>query len=355
MSGVSALPEVTEVLLAEAAVFLARDQGSDGFLDRFAEAVTGDPRTASLALDRALAARARAGYVAFRLEPGDLRVESTSSGASLTACALPRRDGCAAAVRLVDAGRRPVAGAAIQITTESEDRVVVTDLGGWVHLSEPGQTLHIQLGRLGRLSGVGGVGRVGEARGRADPEPAGSPASGASVIPLPRIPRPDGLELAAAHEEAVRAADEPARWRVSAGGVDFLCLARKGGYDITVLLTDVTADFADGALGEYAVRFLTLGRNGREHGWMVPLGPSPLGLAGSLYSTDEDRLDAGSVEVRVAEQLIATLGDHLDEVVSRSVRHSDALTAWDVLCQRLRPGRPRAALEAALAERANFS
>jgi hypothetical protein len=349
MSGVSALPEVTEVLLAEAAVFLARDQGSDGFLDRFAEAVTGDPTTASLALDRALAARARAGYVAFRLEPGDLRVESTSSGASLTACALPGRDGCAAAVRLVDAGRRPVAGAAMQVTTESEDRVVVTDLGGWVHLSEPGQTLHIQLGRLG------GAGRVGEARGRADLEPAGLAAAGASVIPLPRIPRPDGLELAAAHEEAVRAADEPARWRVSAGGVDFLCLARKGGYDITVLLTDVTADFADGALGEYAVRFLTLGRNGREHRWMVPLGPSPLGLAGSLYSTDEDRLDAGSVEVRVAEQLIASLGDHLDEVVSRSVRHSDALTAWDVLCQRLRPGRPRAALEAALAERANFS
>jgi hypothetical protein len=348
MSGVSALPEVTEVLLAEAAVFLARDQGSDGFLDRFAEAVTGDPGTASLALDRALAARARAGYVAFRLEPGDLRVESTSSGASLTACALPGRDGCAA-MRLVDAGRRPVAGAAVQVTTESEDRVVITDLGGWVHLSEPGQTLHIQLGHLG------GVGGAGEERARADQEPAGSAAAGASVIPLPRIPRPDGFELAAAHEEAVRAADKPARWRVSAGGVDFLCLARKGGYDLTVLLTGVTADFADGALGEYAVRFLTWGRNGREHRWMVPLGPSPLGLAGSLYSTDEDRLDAGSVEVRVAEQLIATLGDHLDEVVSRSVRHSDALTAWDVLCQRLRPGRPRAVLEAALAERANFS
>jgi hypothetical protein len=116
----------------------------------------------------------------------------------------------------------------------------------------------------------------------------------------------------------------------------------------------VTADFADGALGEYAVRFQTWGRNGREHRWLVPLAPSPLGLAGSLYSTDEDRLDAGSVEVGVAEQLIATLGDHLDEIISRSVRHSDALTAWDVLCQRLRPDRPRAVLEAALAERANI-
>lgn len=345
MNGVSALPEVTEALLAEAAVFLARDQGSGGFLDRFTEAVTGDPAAASLALDRALAAQARAGYLVVRLEPGDLRVETTSSGASLTACALPGRDGCAAAVRLVDTGRRPVAGAAMQVTTESEDRVVVTDLGGWAHLSEPGQIVHIRLGRLG--------GVASEAEGRADPEPAG-PVT-ASVIPFPRIPRPDGLELAAAHEEAVRAADEPARWRVAAGGVDFLCLARKGGYDLTVLLTGVTADFADRALGEYAVRFLTWGRNGREHRWMVPLGPSPLGLAGSLYSTDEDRLDPESVEVRVAEQLIAALGDHLDEVVGRSVRHSDALTAWDVLCQRLGPGRPRAVLEAALAERANLS
>jgi hypothetical protein len=346
MNGVSASPEVTEVLLAEAAVFLARDQGDGGFLDRFADAVTGDPGTASLALDRALAARARAGHAAFTLEPGDLRVHSTSSGASLTACALPGRDGCVdAAVRLVDAGRRPVAGAAMQVAAGGEDRVVVTDLEGWVHLSEPGRALHIRLGGLAGAS---------EAEGRADRERAGPAGEGARVIPLPRIPRPDGLELAAAHEEAVRAADEPARWRVAAGGVDFLCLARKGGYDLTVLLTGVTADFADRAAGEYAVRFQTWGRNGREHGWMVPLAPSPLGLAGSLYSTDEDRLDASSVEVGVTEQLIAALGDHLDDVVGRSVRHSDALTAWEVLCQRLGSGRPRAVVQAALAERANL-
>jgi hypothetical protein len=346
MNGVSASPEVTEVLLAEAAVFLARDQGSEGFLDRFAEAVTGDPGTASLALDRALAARARAGHAALTLEPGELRVHSTSSGASLTACALPGRDGCVdAAVRLVDAGWRPVAGAAMQVTAGGEDRVVVTDMAGWVHLSEPGQSLHIRLGRFAWAS---------EAEGRADREATAPAAGGARVIPLPRIPRPDGLELAAAHEEAVRAADEPARWRVAAGGVDFLCLARKGGYDLTVLLTGVTADFADRAVGEYAVRFVTWGRNGREHGWMVPLAPSPLGLAGSLYSTDEDRLDASSVEVGVTEQLIAALGDHLDDVVSRSVRHSDALTAWEVLSQRLGSGRPRVVVQAALAERANL-
>src|ERR1700733_8225332 len=221
MRGVSASPEVTEVLLAEAAVFLARDRGSDGFLDRFAEAVTGDPRTASLALDRALTARARAGYVAFSLEPGDLRVQNTPSGASLTACALPGRAGCvAAAVRLVDVSRRPVAGAAMEVRTESKERVVVTDLGGWVHLSEPGQALYISLGQLDAVS---------EADGPAEPEPARSAAAGASVIPLPRIPRPDGLELAAAHEEAGRAADETARWRGAAGGGDFLCQARKGG------------------------------------------------------------------------------------------------------------------------------
>ena len=91
------------------------------------------------------------------------------------------------------------------------------------------------------------------------------------------------------------------------GEQNLIELWRKGGYDLTVLLTGVTADFADGALGEYAVRFQTWGRNGREHRWMVPLAPSPLGLAGSLYSTDEDRLDTGSVEVGAAEQLIAKL------------------------------------------------
>src|ERR1700728_969585 len=108
MRGVSASPEVTEGLLAEAAVFLARDRGSDGFFDRFAQAVSGDTRTASLAPDRAHAARAMPGCVAFSLEPGDLRVQNTSSGASLTACALPGRAGCvAAAVRLGDVGPPP--------------------------------------------------------------------------------------------------------------------------------------------------------------------------------------------------------------------------------------------------------
>jgi hypothetical protein len=333
VSEVSALPEVTEVLLAEAAIFLARDHGSGGFLGRFTDAVTGDPRMASLALDRALAAQARAGCATLELEPGDLRVETTSSGASLTACVLPGQGGCVTAtVRLVDAARRPVAGAAVCVHADGEDRVVVTNPAGWIHLSEPGQTLRIQVGQA--VQAVQAF---------------------AGIIKLPRILRAEAFELAAAHEDVPRGADQPARWRVEAGGVDFLCLDRNGGYDLTVLLTGVTAAFADQAAGDYAVRFLTWGRNGRKHRWMVPLAPSPLGLAGSLYGTDEDRLDTPSVEVRVAEQLMAALGDELDEVVSRSVRHSDALTAWEALCQRLRPGRPRAAVEAALAERANLS
>ena len=330
------MSEVTEVLLAEAAVFLARDQGSPGFLDRFTEAVGDDPRLASLALDRALAAQARAGQASVELEPGDLRVEITSSGASLTACAVAAGEGClAVGIRLIDAQRRPVAGAAVAVHTESEDRVVVTDPAGWVHLSQPGPALHIQVG--------GGEGVHS--------------ASGGSIIELPRIRRAVGnaaFELAAAHEDAGREPDEQDRWRIEAGGVDFLCLDRKGGYDLTVLLTGVTADFADAAAGTYAAGFLTWGRNGRPHRWMVPLAPSPLGLAGSLYSTDEDRFDRESVEVGRADQLISALGDQLDEVVSRSVRHSDALEAWGVLCRRLRPGRERAVLEAELAERENF-
>jgi hypothetical protein len=341
---VSTLPDVTEELLAQAAVFLACDPGSPGFLDRFATAVPGDPGLAGHALDRALAAQARAGHGRVRIEPGDLRVETTSSGASLTVCALPAPAGCvAASVRLVDAGRRPVAGAVLQVSAGRDGRVLVTNLAGWVHLTEPGQTLHIEVGGVPELAG--------------DRHRTVSPG-GASVVQLPRLHRlegPERFEVAAAHEGVTREADEVGRWRLEAGGVEFLCQDRKGGYDLTVLLTDVTADFADRAVGAYAVRFQTWGRNGRVHRWMVPLAPSPLGLAGSLYSTDEDRLDPRSIEVRAAEQLIAALGDQLDDVVRRSVWHSDALTAWGVLCRRLTPGRPRTVLEAALAERESLS
>jgi hypothetical protein len=331
------------VLLAEAAAFLARDHGAPGFLDRFAAAVPGDPSTAGAALERAFAAQARAGHATAALHAGELTVQTTSSGASLTACVLPGQEGSVtASLRLVDADRRPVAGAALRVRTERDDCVVVTNTAGWGRFSGPGLTLSIEVGR----AAPGGTGEAEREARRRRPAAAG-------VIALPRVRRAERFELAAAHEEAAREPDDPARWLVAAGGVDFLCQDRKGGYDLTVLLTGVSAAFADRALGDYAVRFLTWGRNGRKHGWMVPLAPSPLGLAGTLYSTDEDRLDTGSVQVRVAGQLMAALGDQLEEVVSRSVRHAGELRAWDVLRGRLRPGRPRAVLEAALAEREN--
>ena len=83
----------------------------------------------------------------------------------------------------------------------------------------------------------------------------------------------------------------------------------------------------------------------------MPLAPSPLGLAGSLYSTDEDHIDVDSIDVRSTEQLMVALGDQLDEVVRRSVRHSDTMSAWATVCRRLLPGRPRTVLKAALTER----
>ena len=107
----------------------------------------------------------------------------------------------------------------------------------------------------------------------------------------------------------------PGRWRVEAGGVEFLCLERKGGYDLTVLVAGVTAEFANVAVGTYGVGFRTQDRESRSRGWIVPLAPSPLGLAGSLYGTDEDHIDVGSIDVRGTEQLMVALGDQLDEVV----------------------------------------
>ena len=335
------MTEVTDELLEKAAVFLARDGGSPGFLDRFTEAVNGDARLVGRALDRALTAQALAGHASIGLQPGDLRVEMTSSGASLTACALPGRDGGAAvAVRLVDTRRRPVEGAALQVSTQGEVRVVVTNAAGWIHISDARPSLRITVGQ----------GRAGErlsTRGATDPDGA------SGVIPLPRLRHRDELELAAAHDSGTSEADESGRWRVEAGGVEFLCLERRGGYDLTVLVAGVTAEFAQSALGTYGVGFRTQDRERRSRGWIVPLAPSPLGLAGSLYSTDGDHIDAGSVDVHSTEQLIVAVGDQFDEVIRRSVRHADTTAGWAAVCHRLAPGRARTVLEAALAEREN--
>ncbi len=335
---VSALTEATEGLLVKAAVFLAQDGGSPGFLDRFTEAVNGDARLVGQALDRALSAQTLAGHASVQLEPGELRVEITSSGASLTACVLPAHGGrVRAAVRLVDARRRPVEGAALQIGTRDEDQTVVTNTAGWAHIDGAGPSLHITVGQA--RAGDGGSASVAAA------------AYAAELVELPRRRSRNQYVLMAAHEGDVTEADESGRWRVEAGGVEFLCLERKGGYDFTVLVAGVTAEFAHAAVGTFGVGFRTRDRAGRSFAWIVPLAPSPLGLAGSLYSTDEDLIDIGSVDVRSTEQLLVALGDQHDEVVGRSVEHSDTTSAWAAVYRRLPPGRSRDVLKAALAMR----
>jgi hypothetical protein len=332
--GVSSLTELTEELLLEAAVFVAQDQGSPGFLGRFAETVTADPGLASRALERALDARARAGNLSVSLGPGDLRVETTSTGARLTACVLSGPDGgLAASLRLVDAERHPVVGAAVRVQAQGEERVIVTDPGGGVNVSEAGQTLVIQLGSV---------------RGNEE----GSGADSANIIDLPRIRR-DRYELAAARKDAEQMPDEPMWWRVTAGGVDFLCQERSGGYDLTLLVEGVPADFATRSVGAYEVRFASWSRHGSRQDWIVPLAQRPLGLGGSLYGTDMDRLDKAGVHIGHAEELIDPAEENADEVIRRSVWHSDAASAWIALCQRLEPGRLRTMVEAALTEREN--
>ena len=330
--------EATEELLEKAAVFLAQDGGLPGFLDRFTEAVNGDVRLVSQALDRALTAQALAGHASVRLEPGDLRVETTSAGASLTACAVTTSDGrVTAAVRLIDARHRPVEGAALQVSAQKENWTVVTNTAGWVHIDAAGPSLQITVGQ-GRVTDHGST-RAGDA-----PDVA-------AAIQLPRLRPRDEYELAAAHDSGTAETDEPGHWRVEAGGVEFLCLERKGGYDLTVLVAGVAAEFANVAIGTYGVGFRTEDSKNRSRDWIVPLAPTPLGLAGSLYGTDEHQIDVSSIDVRGTEQLMAALGGQLDEVIRSSVLHSDTVSAWAAVCQRLPSSRSRTVLEAALAER----
>jgi hypothetical protein len=329
---------ITTELLVKAAVFLAHDGGSPGFLDRFTEAVDGDARLVGQALNRALTAQDLAGHASVQLQPGDLRVEKTSSGASLTACVLPvKGGGVKAAVRLIDAQRRPVEGAALQVNTGDKERTVVTNITGWVHVGGAGPSLHITVGQ--------------SLAGESESPGAAAAAFPAALVELPRRRSTDELVLMAAHRSDVIGEDESGRWRVEAGGVEFLCLERKGGYDLTVLITGVTAEVAHVVGGTYGVGFRTQDRAGRSRGWIVPLTSSPLGLVGSLYGTDEDRIDADSVDVRSTEQLLGALGDQLDEVVGRSVRHSDTMSAWAAVCKRLLPGRSQDVLKAALTRR----
>ena len=330
----SSLAELADDLLLEAAIFVARDQGSPGFLRRFTETVTADAELASRALDRALAARARVGNVSFSLGPGDLRVETTSTGGRLTACALADADGrVTASLRVEDAKSHPVAGAAVRVQARSAERIAVTNPGGWVNVSEQGDTLRIQLGSAGR-------------------DEQDSDEGGEDLVQLPRYSRPSWV-LAAADTSREQMPDTPLRWRVRARGVDFLCQERTSGeYDLTLLVAGVSAAFADRSAGIHGVRFAAWGHR-RLQSWIVPLAPRPLGLGGSLYGTDVDRLNERSVRVGRTEELLRSGEDHLDEIIHRSIRHSDAGSAWTAVCDRLEPGGLRTAVKAALAEREN--
>lgn len=334
----SSLAELADDLLLEAAIFVARDQGSPGFLGRFTETVTADAELASRALDRALAARARVGNVSFSLGPGDLRVETTSTGGRLTACALADADGrVTASLRVEDAESHPVAGAAVRVQARSKERseewIAVTNPGGWVNVSEQGDTLRIQLGSAGR-------------------DEQDSDEGGEDLVQLPRYSRPSWV-LAAADTSREQMPDTPLRWRVRARGVDFLCQERTSGeYDLTLLVAGVSAAFADRSAGIHGVRFAAWGHR-RLQSWIVPLAPRPLGLGGSLYGTDVDRLNERSVRVGRTEELLRSGEDHLDEIIHRSIRHSDAGSAWTAVYDRLEPGGLRTAVKAALAEREN--
>jgi hypothetical protein len=335
----SSLAELADDLLLEAAIFVARDQGSPGFLGRFTETVTADAELASRALDRALAARARVGNASFSLGPGDLRVETTSTGGRLTACALTGADGrVTASLRVEDAESHPVAGAAVRVQARSKERseewIAVTNPGGWVNVSEQGDTLRIQLGSAGR-------------------DEQDSDEGGEDLVQLPRYSRPSWV-LAAADTSREQMPDTPLRWRVRARGVDFLCQERTSGeYDLTLLVAGVSAAFADRSAGIHGVQFAAWGRHRRLQSWIVPLAPRPLGLGGSLYGTDVDRLNQRSVRVARTEELLRSGEDHLDEIIHRSIRHSDAGSAWTAVCDRLEPGGLRTAVKAALAEREN--
>jgi len=329
----SSLAEQADDLLLEAAVFVARDQGSPGFLGRFTETVTADAELASRALDRALAARARVGSASFSLGPGDLRVETTSTGGRLTACALAGADGrVTASLRVEDAESHPVAGAAVRVKARSAERMAVTNPGGWVNVSEAGDTLRILLGS-------------------ADQDELEMYADSEDMVTLPRNLR-QSYELAAAHTSREQMPDTPLRWRVRARGVDFLCQERTSGeYDLTLLVAGVSAAFADRSAGLNGVSFAAWGRHRRLQSWIVPLAPRPLGLGGSLYGPDVDRLNRRSVHIGRTEELLRSGEDHLDEIIHRSIWHSDAGSAWTAVCDRLEPGGLRTAVEAALAER----
>ena len=321
-------------LLVAAAKFVERDPGSAGFLDRFAQAVQAPPKMASQLLDQVLAARERTGNARFTLGPGDLEMVTTSAGATLTACALPGPGGAlAASVRLTDAARHPVSAAALRVAIGGREDVFVTDPGGQVSISGIGRSVEIA---------------VGEETAAVGHEAA---ASGA-VIRLPRALRRDHLDLAAA-DEAETAAEEAgtSRWPIAVGSAEFWGMERERGYDLTILVEEISGTLADGE-GAHAVAFTTLDRGGNAHAWVVPLAPGPRALSGTLYGTDADAIRKDSVTVGDGTALLPAFGEDFDEVIRRSVLHADTGSAWRALARRLPPGPLRESVNDALARRA---
>ncbi len=319
-------------LLQQAAMFLDSDPGGPGFLDRYAATVTGSPPEAAGALSAALTARECAGSARFAVGAGAVRTVVTSSGARLNVGVLSGHDdSLATSLRVVDADRTALAGVALRITDAAEHRTVVTDEAGRANLRAAGASVFIQIGDFGEAGSLG--------------EPAG-----AVVAPLRRALPRTSYALAAADQSADPWAAESDRWQTEAGGVQFTCLSRRGGSDLTLLLRDEPPELA--AVGTHGVLFDTWGRAGSAKRWIVPLAPSPLGFTGALYGTDEDWLHKSSVQVYEADDIAGELGgagaEEAAEVVARSMRHADALHAWQAMSNRISPGPQRSAIEAAL-------
>ncbi|HUJ07229.1 MAG TPA: hypothetical protein VLX31_14065 [Streptosporangiaceae bacterium] len=321
-------------LLQQAAIFLDSDPGSPGFLERFAATVGGSPPEAARALDTALTARNLAGTARFAVGAGDVRTETTSSGAHLSVGLLSEGDDhLAASVRVVDSDRTALAGVALRVTDHDGHRAVVTDEAGRASLRATGASVFIQIGDFGEVGGRG--------------EPAG-----AVVLPLRAAVPATTYVLAAADQTAEKSATEPSRWQTEAGGVQFTCLSRMGGSDLTLLLREDPPEVAAAAAGTHGVLFRTWGRAGSARRWIVPLAPGPLGFTGALYGTDEDWLHESSVQVYGADEIAGELGDPEDDeagaVLARSVRHADALHAWRAMSNRITHERQRATIRAAL-------
>lgn len=331
------MSDYADQLLQAAAEFIDRDPGTAGFLDRFTASLSGNPQ-AGRVLDEALMARHRAGRIRFALGAGDIRTEVTSSGARLTACLLAARDGTlAASIQIVDDERSEVAGVAIRIIDITGQKLEVTDRAGRVDVRAAGRSVFIQVGHHHEAAGV-------------------SEDQATDVVPLRPALRKGSFSLSATSDApAPPPSAEHNRPLAELAGMALWSQDRAGGCDLTLSFRGPMPPSAGARSVAPGAQFVTWGRSGAERWWIVPLSPSPLGLSGSLYGTDEDWLDRSSLRVRSIDDCVIELGDRLDEVVTRCVRHTDAPHAWQALSERLGPGPERNAIGSALADRNSLS